>query len=163
MYKNTGNGWQKYDTSTTPPSSSSSSQPRSSSTTSSTPQQQRSTGSWQSAGGDTSWADPGSKRARRARTDSIASARTKLARQVVRAKAAWAAERIVWEVASAVAVGRIGLVLGEVPGTSPAVAVGLGDGDSRVKKVSGFRFLLLAGSDEEIAPRHPSLDPGLIL
>ena len=57
VYKNTGNGWQKYDTSTTPAPSSSSSQPRSSSTTSSTPQQQRSTGSWQSAGGDTSWAD----------------------------------------------------------------------------------------------------------
>ena len=57
VYKNTGDGWQKYDTSTTPAPSSSPSQPRSSSTLGSTSQQPRSTGSWQSAGGDTSWAD----------------------------------------------------------------------------------------------------------
>ena len=57
VYKNTGDGWQKYDTSTAPASSSSASQPRSSSTLGSTSQQPRSTGSWQSAGGDTSWAD----------------------------------------------------------------------------------------------------------
>jgi len=54
VYKNTGDGWQKYDTSTTPAPSSSTSQPRPSTTTS---QQPRSSGSWQSAGGDTSWAD----------------------------------------------------------------------------------------------------------
>src|SRR5947209_2345007 len=41
----------------TPAPSSSTSQPRSSSTLGSTSQQPRSTGSWQSAGGDTSWAD----------------------------------------------------------------------------------------------------------
>src|SRR5215475_1594349 len=48
VYKNTGNGWQKYNTSTTPASSS---------TLGSTSQQSRTTGSWQNAGGDTSWAD----------------------------------------------------------------------------------------------------------
>jgi hypothetical protein len=57
VYKNTGDGWQKYDTGSTPAPSSSASQPRSSSTLGSTSQQPRSTGSWQSAGGDTSWAD----------------------------------------------------------------------------------------------------------
>jgi hypothetical protein len=57
VYKNTGDGWQKYDTSTTPAPGSSASQPRSSSTLGSTSQQARSTGSWQNAGGDTSWAD----------------------------------------------------------------------------------------------------------
>src|SRR5215475_25915 len=56
VYKNTGNGWQKYDTSTPAPSSSAS-QSRSSSTLSSTSQQPGTTGSWQNAGGDTSWAD----------------------------------------------------------------------------------------------------------
>jgi hypothetical protein len=56
VYKNTGDGWQKYDTSSSP-APASSSQPRSSSTLNSTSQQPRSTGSWQSAGGDTSWAD----------------------------------------------------------------------------------------------------------
>jgi hypothetical protein len=54
VYKNTGDGWQKYDTSTTPAPSSSASQPHPSTTAS---QQPRSTGNWQSAGGDTSWAD----------------------------------------------------------------------------------------------------------
>jgi hypothetical protein len=57
VYKNTGDGWQKYDTSSTPGASSSTSQPRSSSTLGSTSQQPRTTGSWQNAGGDTSWAD----------------------------------------------------------------------------------------------------------
>jgi hypothetical protein len=57
VYKNTDDGWQKYDTSTTPAPSSSPSQQRSPSTPGSTSQQARSTGSWQSAGGDTSWAD----------------------------------------------------------------------------------------------------------
>jgi hypothetical protein len=57
VYKNTGDGWQKYDTSTTPAPSSSSTQSRQSSTLSSTSQQPRSTGSWQNAGADTSWAD----------------------------------------------------------------------------------------------------------
>src|SRR5262249_34134379 len=56
VYKNTGNGWQKYDTSTPAPSSSAS-QSRSSSTLSSTSQQPGTTGSCQNAGGDTSWAD----------------------------------------------------------------------------------------------------------
>src|SRR5215813_248379 len=56
VYKNTGNGWQKYDTSTPAPSSSAS-QSRSSSTLSSTSHQPGTTGSWQNAGGDTSWAD----------------------------------------------------------------------------------------------------------
>jgi hypothetical protein len=57
VYKNTGDGWQKYDTSTTPAPSSSATQSRQSSTLSTTSQQPRSTGSWQNAGGDTSWAD----------------------------------------------------------------------------------------------------------
>lgn len=66
VYKNTGDGWQKYESGTTSaPSSSASSapsssasQPRSSNTLGSTSQQPRSsTGSWQNAGGDTSWAD----------------------------------------------------------------------------------------------------------
>jgi hypothetical protein len=44
VYKNTGDGWQKYDAGTTQATAPSSSQPRG-------------TGSWQGAGGDTSWAD----------------------------------------------------------------------------------------------------------
>jgi hypothetical protein len=58
VYKNTGDGWQKYNPSTTTSApTSTSSQSRQSSTLSTTSQQPRSTGSWQSAGGDTSWAD----------------------------------------------------------------------------------------------------------
>jgi hypothetical protein len=57
VYKNTGDGWQKYDTGSASAPTPSSSEPRQPSTPTSTSQQPRSTGSWQSAGGDTSWAD----------------------------------------------------------------------------------------------------------
>ena len=78
----------------------------------------------------------------RAKTDSTASARAKPAGLVAR-KAASAAERVVRAIASVAAeevVGLIDSVAAEViPGASVAV-VGLGDGDSRTKKVSGFGF-----------------------
>jgi hypothetical protein len=55
--------------------------------------------------------------------------------------------RVIASVAAEEVVGLIDLAVAAMPGASAAV-VGLGDDDSRTKKVSGFWFRVLAGSDK---------------